>query len=138
MPDFADYYREIYLRGLGGETPSIPVAVEEQERRAHEAMDERAANYVFAGAGAEHTMRAHRDAFERYRIVPRRLRAGAVDVGPDRRAEGRPRGRRAGHRAGGGGGRRADDRQHQLALHPGRDRRGRWRGAVLVPALLAQ
>jgi lactate 2-monooxygenase len=74
MGDFADYYREIYARGLGGETPSIPVAVEEQERRAHEAMDERAANYVFAGAGAEHTMRANRDAFERYRIVPRMLR----------------------------------------------------------------
>jgi L-lactate dehydrogenase (cytochrome) len=74
MADFADYYREIYARGLGGETPSIPVAVEEQERRAHEAMDERAANYVFAGAGAEHTMRANRDAFERHRIVPRMLR----------------------------------------------------------------
>jgi lactate 2-monooxygenase len=74
MADFADYYREIYARGLGGETPSIPVAVEEQERRAHEAMEERAANYVFAGAGAEHTMRANRDAFERCRIVPRMLR----------------------------------------------------------------
>jgi lactate 2-monooxygenase len=74
MADFADYYREIYARGLGGDVPSIPVAVEEQERRAHEAMDERAANYVFAGAGAEHTMRANREAFERYRIVPRMLR----------------------------------------------------------------
>jgi L-lactate dehydrogenase (cytochrome) len=74
MADFADYYREIYARGLGGEVPSIPVAVEEQERRAHEAMDERAANYVFAGAGAEHTMRANRAAFERYEIVPRMLR----------------------------------------------------------------
>ena len=74
MADFADYYREIYARGLGGETPSIPVAVEELERRAHEAMEERAANYVFAGAGAEQTMRANRAAFERYRIVPRMLR----------------------------------------------------------------
>jgi lactate 2-monooxygenase len=74
MADFADYYREIYARGLGGETPSIPVAVEEQERRAHEAMEPRAANYVFAGAGAEQTMRANRDAFERRRIVPRMLR----------------------------------------------------------------
>jgi isopentenyl diphosphate isomerase/L-lactate dehydrogenase-like FMN-dependent dehydrogenase len=74
MAEFADYYREIYARGLGGETPSIPVAVEEQERRAHEAMDERAANYVFAGAGAEHTIRANREAFERHRIVPRMLR----------------------------------------------------------------
>jgi lactate 2-monooxygenase len=74
MPQFADYYREIYLRGLGGETPAIPVAVGELERRAREAIEERAANYVFAGAGAEQTMRANRAAFERYEIVPRMLR----------------------------------------------------------------
>ncbi len=74
MAHFADYYREIYLRGLGGETPAIPVAVEELERRAEEAMEERAANYVFAGAGTERTMRANRAAFERWEIVPRMLR----------------------------------------------------------------
>jgi lactate 2-monooxygenase len=74
MADFADYYREIYARGLGGEAPSVPVAIAELEQRAREAMDERAANYVFAGAGAEHTMRANRDAFERRRIAPRMLR----------------------------------------------------------------
>ncbi len=74
MADFADYYREIYARGLGGETPSIPVAVGELERRAAEAMDERTANYVFAGAGAEGTMDANREAFRRRRIVPRMLR----------------------------------------------------------------
>jgi len=74
MAEFADYYREIYARGLGGETPSIPVAVEELERRAREAMDEGAANYVFAAAGSEDTMRANREAFDRRRIVPRMLR----------------------------------------------------------------
>jgi L-lactate dehydrogenase (cytochrome) len=74
MADFADYYREIYARGLGGETPSIPVSIEELERRAAEAMDERAANYVFAGAGSHDTMDANREAFRRRRIVPRMLR----------------------------------------------------------------
>jgi lactate 2-monooxygenase len=74
MPDFADYYREIYARGLAGETPSIPVSVEELERRAAEAMDPKAANYVFAGAGGEDTMDANRAAFRRRRIVPRMLR----------------------------------------------------------------
>jgi lactate 2-monooxygenase len=74
MADFADYYREIYARGLGGETPSIPVPVAELERLAAEAMDERAANYVFAGAGSEGTIDANRDAFRRRRIVPRMLR----------------------------------------------------------------
>ena len=34
MADPADYYREIYLRGLGGETPTVPVPVAELERRA--------------------------------------------------------------------------------------------------------
>jgi lactate 2-monooxygenase len=74
MADFADYYREIYARGLGGETPSVPVSIAELERRAAAAMDERAANYVFAGAGSEETMDANREAFRRRRIVPRMLR----------------------------------------------------------------
>jgi lactate 2-monooxygenase len=74
MADFADYYREIYARGLGGETPSIPVSVAELEWRAAEAMDERAANYVFAGAGSEGTIDANREALRRRRIVPRMLR----------------------------------------------------------------
>ncbi len=74
MADFADYYREIYAYGLAGQTPTVPVAVAELEARAHEAMDERAANYVFAGAGSEGTMRANREAFDRRRIVPRMLR----------------------------------------------------------------
>ncbi|HVQ59874.1 MAG TPA: alpha-hydroxy-acid oxidizing protein [Solirubrobacterales bacterium] len=74
MADPADYYREIYMRGLGGETPPIPVSIEELERRATEAMEPRAANYVGAGAGSEDTIRANREAFQRRRIVPRMLR----------------------------------------------------------------
>ena len=74
MPDPADYYREIYARGLGGESPSIPVAIAELERRAAEEMEESAAAYVFAGAGAEDTIDANRAAFARRRLVPRMLR----------------------------------------------------------------
>lgn len=74
MGDFADHYREIYARGLSGEVPSIPVAVAELESLAREAMEERAAGYVFAGAGSEDTMDANRAAFARRRIVPRMLR----------------------------------------------------------------
>jgi lactate 2-monooxygenase len=74
VADFADYYREIYLRGLGGETPSIPVATAELEQRAIEAMEPRTAGYVCAGAGSEETMRANLEAFGRRRIVPRMLR----------------------------------------------------------------
>jgi lactate 2-monooxygenase len=74
MADFADYYREIYARGAGGERPTIPVSIAELERRAEAAMEEWAANYVFAGAGGEETMRANLDALRRRRIVPRMLR----------------------------------------------------------------
>jgi lactate 2-monooxygenase len=74
MPDFADYYREIYARGLGGETPAIPVPVADLEQRAMAAMEPRIANYVGAGAGSEATMRANVEAFGRHQIVPRMLR----------------------------------------------------------------
>lgn len=74
MPDPADYYREIYIRGLGGETPSIPVPVADLEAKAMAAMDPKAANYVWAGAGTEDTIDANVEAFRRHRIVPRMLR----------------------------------------------------------------
>jgi hypothetical protein len=74
MPDLADYYREIYARGLGGEAPAIPVAVAELERAALAAMEPRIANYVGAGAGSEETIRANLDAFRRQQILPRMLR----------------------------------------------------------------
>jgi L-lactate dehydrogenase (cytochrome) len=77
MADLADYYREIYLRGLGGETPSIPVSVAELEGQAIAAMEPRTASYVCAGAGSEETMRANAEALRRRQIVPRMLR----DVG---------------------------------------------------------
>jgi lactate 2-monooxygenase len=74
MAELADYYREIYMRGLGGETPAIPVSVEALEQAAVEAMEPRVAAYVGAGAGSEDTIRANREAFRRRRIVPRMLR----------------------------------------------------------------
>jgi L-lactate dehydrogenase (cytochrome) len=74
MPDPADYGREIYARGLGGEAPTIPVAIAELEQRAAEAMDPKTAAYVFAGAGTEETIDTNRAAFARHRIVPRMLR----------------------------------------------------------------
>jgi lactate 2-monooxygenase len=74
MADFADHYREIYMRGLGGEQPAVPVSVADLEREAIAAMEPRAANYVGAGAGSEDTIRANAEAFRRHRIVPRMLR----------------------------------------------------------------
>jgi lactate 2-monooxygenase len=73
-PTFGDYYRQIYALGMAGEQPSIPVSVAELEDAAREAMDPKAAAYVWAGAGTGDTMDANREAFRRHRIVPRMLR----------------------------------------------------------------
>jgi lactate 2-monooxygenase len=65
---------EIYLGGLAGRKALLPVAIEKLEQRAREALTPEAWDYVAGGAGGEDTMRANRDAFRRWRIVPRMLR----------------------------------------------------------------
>jgi lactate 2-monooxygenase len=65
---------QIYALGLGGEKPSVPVPLELLEQRAKEILSPRAYDYVAGGAGGEDTMRANRQAFYRWRIVPRMLR----------------------------------------------------------------
>ena len=71
---YGDHYRSIYLKGLAGEPPELPVAWADLEASAEEAMPEASADYVYATAGTGDTYRENRDAFERYRIVPRMLR----------------------------------------------------------------
>ena len=73
---FGDYYQQIYAKGLlANERPPLPVSWAELEQRAAEALEPRAAAYVYGGAGTEDTMRANLEAFRRWRIVPRMLRA---------------------------------------------------------------
>src|SRR6185503_2394161 len=64
----------IYIRGLAGERPRVPTQPEALEQRARAVMTRRGFAYVAGGAGAEMTMRANREAFERWRLVPRVLR----------------------------------------------------------------
>jgi len=73
-PAFGEYFREIYLKGLAGEPPSLPLEAGALEAAAHAAMDERSADYIAAAAGSEHTLRHNREGFDRRRIVPRMLR----------------------------------------------------------------
>lgn len=65
---------EIYVRGIGGEKPLIPVDVRVLEEDARRAMTAQAYAYVAGGAGNESTVRDNRAAFERWKIVPRILR----------------------------------------------------------------
>ena len=65
---------EVYVGGVRGAYPRVPVSYDELERKAQAAMSPQGYAYVAGGAGREETMRANRQAFERWRIVPRMLR----------------------------------------------------------------
>ena len=65
---------EIYQLGLAGQKLAIPVPLDALEAKAKEMLEPRAYDYVAGGAGGELTMRANREAFYRWRIVPRMLR----------------------------------------------------------------
>lgn len=66
---------QIYMAGrLGGQKPDYPVSVDDLEKKAAETMKPEAYGYVAGGAGAERTMQYNRNAFTRYRILPRMLR----------------------------------------------------------------
>ena len=65
---------EIYLAGVRGVRPTVPVDAEQLEKAARRALSAEAFAYLAGGAGSESTMRANRAAFERWRIVPRMLR----------------------------------------------------------------
>jgi lactate 2-monooxygenase len=69
-----DRQNQIYLAGLQGQRPTIPVSYEALEAQARERLSPEAYGYVAGGAGGENTMRANLAAFQRWRIVPRMLR----------------------------------------------------------------
>ncbi len=77
-PPFLSLQAEIYLRGLAGELPTVPVSLAELAREAQRCAEPTAAAYVFGAAGTEDTMHANEDAFRRWRIVPRMLRDVSV------------------------------------------------------------
>jgi isopentenyl diphosphate isomerase/L-lactate dehydrogenase-like FMN-dependent dehydrogenase len=74
---FANYQYEIYLGGLGGQKPAYPLTYEEMEEAAREKLPPESYGYVAGAAGAESTVRNNREAFERWRIVPRMLRGAS-------------------------------------------------------------
>lgn len=72
--EHAAYQYEIYLAGVGGQTPDLPIGYEELEARARDELDTGAFGYVAGGAASEDTVRANAEAFRRWRLVPRHLR----------------------------------------------------------------
>ncbi|GAA4004916.1 lactate 2-monooxygenase [Deinococcus rubellus] len=63
----------IYLRGLGGETPAVPVQVAALQDAARRKLAAADFAYIAGGAGAERTLRANLAAFERVQLLPRML-----------------------------------------------------------------
>ncbi|TVT17035.1 lactate 2-monooxygenase [Amycolatopsis acidiphila] len=75
---FGGYQNEIYLQGLAGTTPALSTDLTALEESAAAVLTPEALGYVAGGAGAGATMRANREAFDRWKIVPRML-TGATD-----------------------------------------------------------
>jgi lactate 2-monooxygenase len=75
MADFGPLRQvSVYIRGVGGEKPKVPVNMTTLEAKARRRMSKEAFAYIVGGAGTESTVSANRTAFERWRIVPRMLR----------------------------------------------------------------
>ena len=69
---------------IAQEPPQWPVSADDWERAAEQKLDPGAFGYIAGGAGAESTMRANLDAFDRWRIRPRMLTGNAVrDISVD-------------------------------------------------------
>jgi isopentenyl diphosphate isomerase/L-lactate dehydrogenase-like FMN-dependent dehydrogenase len=68
----------IYTDGVAGARPPVPSDGAALEAAARRVLDDDAFAYLAGGAGGEHTQRANRDAFARWRFVPRVLRDTAT------------------------------------------------------------
>jgi len=73
MSHFGDYQNEIYLNGLRGIRPSLPVDFKQLEERAAAALPQSVLSYVQGGCGDESTQRRNVEAFSEWGIVPRML-----------------------------------------------------------------
>src|SRR5918994_4368535 len=69
-----DRQRAVYLAGVSGIRPRVPADATKLEARARRSMSRQAFAYIAAGAGTEGTVRANREAFDRWKILPRVLR----------------------------------------------------------------
>ncbi len=75
QPPYSNYEHEIYVAGmLGGRKPARPVDWRELERDAYAMLSRGPRGYIQGGAGRGHTIRANREAFDEWRIVPRMLK----------------------------------------------------------------
>jgi lactate 2-monooxygenase len=73
--DFGSFENEIYAAGLAGTLPTMPMTYAEWERRAESVLSPSVWSYVAGGAGDEFTQRGNADAFQKWGLMPRMMRA---------------------------------------------------------------
>jgi lactate 2-monooxygenase len=78
VPNHGDWQLGVYLDGLTGKMPELPMSYAELERRAERLMPPELWSYVAGGAGDERTQNANVTAFDRWGLMPRML-AGAAE-----------------------------------------------------------
>src|SRR3954470_6340794 len=78
MPNHGDWQMSVYLGGLAGQVPNLPMTFAGFEREAERTLPTDIWSYVAGGSGDETTQRANIRAFDRWGIVPRML-VGAAE-----------------------------------------------------------
>jgi lactate 2-monooxygenase len=68
---YSDFEFEIYLQGLSGVLPSLPMSFAELEAKAEAAMSPSLWSYVAGGSGDERTQRVNVTAFDNWGLMPR-------------------------------------------------------------------
>ena len=77
MSYFGDYQFDIYLNGLSGIMPKLPMTFAELEERGSKALDPGLLSYVAGGAGDERTQDLNVSVFDDWGLIPRMLVDGA-------------------------------------------------------------
>jgi len=77
MPNFGDFQLELYLAGLAGNRPAMPMTYAELRQRAEAALPADVFSYVTGGAGNEFTQDHNVKAFDRIGLMPRMFTGAA-------------------------------------------------------------
>ncbi len=72
-PSALDWQSQIYINGFAGIRPKVNIDLATLEESARKVISPEAFAYIAGGAGNESTVRHNREAFEKYKIVPRML-----------------------------------------------------------------
>src|SRR5208283_51479 len=73
LSHYGDFQNEIYLAGLRGVVPSLPVAADVLAERAAAAMPPQVLSYVQGACGDEFTQRRNVEAFHHWGLIPRMM-----------------------------------------------------------------